>query len=321
MKPASLLVVVGLVLAVSTAGAADAPTDIAPYVKDFFEKIRNGDIQGIQQKFITTHTIVRCYTVLPFGGLYQGNQEIDTLHARFTRFIDVKTWSYNITFTNNYNGYAMAVLTAKGVRAGQTAQVAGQDPNLVLTFNVLLDFHANGKLKRAAWILIDDLLVANKIKTLAEQRLHELGSKMMAMKSGSVSAENLRELIADDVRLTLVNFGGVKLLPKTSFQGIGEIVQGLQAFKKMFMESDCVRSSQYSLCNSKLKVLKSDDTTVIFKLVVDTDLFLPRFVVGHVVFNPQGKLLSVVLTSSVAVHPWQMMIPSHRSENGTESEN
>jgi len=313
----ALLLTIGLVLAVGT--AADAPAGIASHAQDFFTKLRNGDTQGLQQKYITKHTMLRCYTVLPFGGLYRGNEDIGTFHARFAQFINVKSWTFNLTFANDYNGYSMTVLTVNGVRnVGNNPK--NVDLNLVLTFNVLMEWFADGKLKRSALILVDDLLVHDKIKTVAEQRLHKLGQKMLEMKGGDMSADVIRDYIDENVKLTLYNFGHAALLPKTSFQGIDQIRQGLQAFKKAFLASDCVRSVQFSLCNSKIRILSADDVGVIFKVVLGGgNLYLPQFIIGAYQFNPAGKLVSIALTSSNSVHPWQIMKSmSYKNESSHE---
>jgi len=288
--------------------------------KDFSNLVRSGNFKAILDKHIVQHTILRCYTVLPFGGLYQGNEEIETFHTRLHRFMNVSATTYNVALSNIYNGYTVADMSVQGQRIVENT--AANNPNLAITvyFKVMINWLMDGKIKRVALISLDDLALYSKILTKAETLLHQMIMKLAESK-GEMDEETLKQYLADDVHLHMYNFGHGNLLPKTEFRGVQEIRQGLQPFKRAFAQSGCVRSAQYSLCNSRIKILQASERNVVVTMILGgADLYLPRFVIGNYTFNNQDKLQGIELISSESYHPWQFMKPRRHRVKPHEEE-
>jgi len=270
--------------------------------------------------FIDKYSRILTHSLLPTSGYYQGKRGFALLAERMTRMVVIKDANYHIRFVDEVRGISVVETRKAGVFNNNNASFDDCRSMLFIKWGL-------GKISKL------HIVDANpeKIYSLFLTKAHKQWNKLMSTMYKCGGCDEVNKYIADDVTLNFKN-----IYPIAFFSGIQDdqnvtgdlnvLLKGRENLKKFANFA----AKTYFNMTAKIKVLYSDDTTVVAAKILKptTHLFLPTTEkmywenVGIMYtidkFNDKGELKDVTVLYNRPFEPYEIRYINELLENSGE---
>lgn len=254
-------------------------------------------VQG-QLRFFDDTSVVQVYSELPFGGTYQGLDQIKRMYKRFSLSMEVTRQNFQLLGVNEAEGMAMLEVDILGTfkRTGKQAQL-----KLIMALEVdpvqkkilsLIVVNKNKAQAIRAFSTPAETLLQNLIKMAFQSDYEQLVA-------GTAPFWNL---VSNNIKVKANMYPeSQELFGQSEWNGKQALIEHMKDVKEL--DYAFIKQMPKLLAETTSKVLFSDDDDVWVKFE------WPGYgdgMIKHYKFDNQGKLAEEEITLLKALKPWQV---------------